>query len=217
MKLKVLNILLICCFGCSTFFAQSVYDANKSDDYVLAQDSLTTKDKLHYNFAMGVGFSNSSSYGNSFNTYYNPSITYDVNSRFTLGAGLMYVNNTVNNFPIYSDYQYSLFSGNISEYFGYVNGQYKVNQKLSVGGSVFYNLTNYNAYNGLNMNNPNKSALDHIGYSANFKYKVSKSITIQGSISSGNRYSPYNQYGNGFNYGSGFGMGNSFSSPFRTW
>jgi len=117
MKMRLL-IILVFLFGASPSFAQ--------DDYVLDKDSLKVKDKLHYNFTVGAGFGYSSNVGEYFSTYYSPSISYDVSPRFTITTGLTYVNSSVDGLPLISDNNYTFFSGNISQYYSYVEGTYQL-------------------------------------------------------------------------------------------
>lgn len=184
------------------------YVQSDDEDYVLENDSNKTEDNIHYNFEMGVGFGNTFGGGSTFNTYYKPSISFKATDKLTVNVGLMYVNSHLTNSRLFGENNYQLFSGNISEYYTYVNAQYQLTDRLSVGGSVYYNMTTYDPVAG-SSNLANRSNLDHIGYSANFKYKVSESMSIQGEIRVGDRYSPFNQYQrNSFN--------NSFGNTFST-
>ena len=187
----------------------------QDDDYVLPYDSLTTKDKLHYNFAVGagVGFSNGS--GSSLYTYYKPSISYDLSSKFKLNTGLLYVNSSVNDVAVYSDYQYQFFSGSISEYYAYIGGQYQVNERLAVGVNVYYNITNFNSFDGLSLNDKNAKR-NNLGYSANFKYQIAKGLTLEGEIRV-NEPAVYNPFGRNQagNYNSFFS--DEYGYPYRTW
>jgi len=193
MKNKLRYILLFC-FG-STSFIYGQSNANSDDDYVLSGDeyiipfdSLTTKDKLHYSFTMGAGFGTSNTYGNYFGTFYKPTISYDVTPRFSINTGIIYANSSVNNLPVVSDYNYQLFSGNISQYYTFIGGQYKLTDKLSVGGSIFYDATNYSAFDGTSL--IKSTGLENLGYSANFKYKVREGLYFEGEI----RYNDKNPY-----------------------
>lgn len=180
----------------------------EGDEYVMPFDSLKPKDKMHYGFEMGAGFGRSNTYGNYFSTYYKPMVSYDVSPRFSINTGIMYVNSSVDNMPVMSDYSYQLFSGNISQYYAFVGGQYKLTDKLSVGGSVFYDFTSYNAFDGTSLDSG--SGLENLGYAANFKYKVSKSMYIEGEIRINDK-NPYHQRSSLFSNGLiGGGFENSF-------
>lgn len=214
MKMKALYSILFLLFTANLVVAQTTEDTYvQSDDeeYVLEKDSAKKASNIHYNFEMGVGFGTGYGGGSNFNTYYKPSVSYQATDKLTVNVGLMYVNSQLNNSRLYGENNYQLFSGNISEYYTYVSAQYQLTDRLSVGGSVYYNMTNYNSDFG-NTNLAHRSNTDHIGYSANFTYKVSKSMTIQGEIRMGDRYSPFNQNQNN-NFNTSFG--NTFSTgPF---
>jgi len=193
----------------TTVFGQTddVEYVQDGDDYVLTADSLTLKDKMHYSFGMGVGFGKSSGYGDYFSTYYKTMVSYDVSPRFSINTGLMYVNSTVTNVPIVSDYRYQFFSGNISQYYAFVGGEYKLTDRLSVGGSIFYDFTSYSNFDGtpLKMN----SNLDNLGYSAYVKYKVAKNLTFEAEIRMNDK-NPYQQASSSFMNGFFIGRDNSF-------
>ena len=204
MKKKLLYLLYFGLGSTSIVCAQSNHQAEDDyviagDEYVQSFDSLTTKDKLHYSFTMGAGFGTSNTYGNYFKTFYQPTISYDVTPRFSIYTGITYANSSVTNFPVVSDYNYKFFSGNISQYYAFVGGHYKLTDKLSVGGSIFYDATNYSAFDGSSLE---KSAgLANLGYSANFKYKVREGLYFEGEIRY-NDNNPYHQnssfFSNGF-------------------
>jgi len=212
MKFNIKYIALIFSFFCclEMISAQNKPTNNTNDSYVLEKDSLKAKDKIFYNFEMGVGMDNN---GN-FSTFYKPSLSYQISPKFTINTGLMYVNSSANNFPIISDYSYHAFSGNIAQYYAFVEGEYQLNDKLIIGGSIFYDFVSFDNFNGL-QNNTTRNALDNIGYSANFKYKLTKNISIEGEFRVGGNNNPFNNHSyspfdNQFhpNYG---------NSPFLTW
>ena len=211
MILKTLNIVFFLLFSVSSFYSQT---EEAFDDYVIPFDSLQVKEKLQFNLTMGAGFGLSNSIGNSFSTYYSPSVSYQVTPKFKINTGILYINSTVNNLPLYADYKYELFSGNISEYNAYIEGQYQLTDKLSVGGSIFYDFTNYSSTNGMSM--LGKSNLNKIGYSANFKYKVAKGLTIEGElrVRDGENYNPFNR--NQMSNSNSMFMGSS-GDPFKRW
>lgn len=200
---KIAYIILSTLLSVSVFAQSPTNDGYdyvlEDDEYVLPFDSLKTRDKIHYGFEMGVGFGQSSTYGNYFSTYYSPQIRYDVSPRFTLNTGITYVNSSVDNLPIVSEYNYQVFSGNISQYYAFVEGQYKLTDRLLVGGSIFYDFTSYNAADGSSLTGG--SGLDNLGGSANFEYKVTKNLSIYGEIRLNDK-NPYRR-GNG-SFSNGF-------------
>ncbi len=203
--------IFVLLFASTCVFAQTEVDGSdeyvlEEDDYVLHFDSLEVKDKMHYSFEVGAGFGHSNTYGNYFSTYYKPMVSYDVSPKFSLIGGITYVNSSVNNIPVVTESNYQLFSGNISQYYAFVGGQYKLTDKLTVGGSVFYDFTSYNAFDGTALNAG--SGIDNIGYTANFRYKAAKGLTISGEIRMNDK-NPYDQY-SGRSTSSFFGTSNTF-------
>lgn len=164
-------------------------------NYVMPFDSLSAKDKMHYSFGVGVGFGKSS-YGDYFSTYYQPMISYDVSPRLSINTGFTYINSMVNNIPVISDYQYQMFSGNISQYNAFIGAEYKLTDKLYVGGSIFYDFTSYNTHNGTSLDAGN--GLNNLGYTGYVKYKVNDNFSIQAEVRINDRNPYYNRRNNPF-------------------
>lgn len=184
---------------------------NQGDEYAIPYDSLSPIDKLNYNFRFGAMIMSNGSFG----TYYNPSVTYQLSKKWSVNAGVTYQNVSANNMPTLTDFGYQPFTGNISQFYGYVAAKYQIDERWAVGGSVFYNAITFNnpyyAYS-----NNNISPMDRVGYSGFVQYKSPSGFTITGEVRVNDRFNPYNRFG-GFNSGIGAGFDNSFGSPFSTW
>ncbi len=184
---------------------------NQGDEYAIPYDSLSPIDKLNYNFRFGAMIMSNGSFG----TYYNPSVTYQLSKKWSVNAGVTYQNVSANNMPMLTDFGYQPFTGNISQFYGYVAAKYQIDERWAVGGSVFYNAITFNnpyyAYS-----NNNISPMDRVGYSGFVQYKSPSGFTITGEVRVNDRFNPYNRFG-GFNSGIGAGFDNSFGSPFSTW
>jgi hypothetical protein len=179
----------------------------ENPDYVMPFDSLTTKDKMHYSFEVGAGFGKSTYGGDYFSTYYRPMVSYAVSPKFSINAGLTYINSSVNNMGVINDSRYQLFSGNISQYNAFIGGEYQLTDRLSVGGSVFYDFTAYTPLVGTSLDQNN--GLENLGYSGYVKYKVSDSFSIEAEVRINDRNPYQNRRNNPFS--SGFmGAGTSF-------
>lgn len=184
---------------------------NQGDEYVIPYDSLSPIDKLNYNFRFGAMIMSNGSFG----TYYNPSVTYQLSKKWSVNAGVTYQNVSANNMPMLTDFGYQPFTGNISQFYGYVAAKYQIDERWAVGGSVFYNaITFNNPYYAYSSNNI--SPMDRVGYSGFVEYKSPSGFVISGEIRVNDRFNPYNRFG-GFNSGIGAGFDNSFGSPFSTW
>ena len=78
------RIFYIILFSVFSFVATAQTDTTEVDDYVIENpdyvipfDSLSTKDKMHYSFGMGVGFGKGA-YGDYFSTYYKVNNIYKI-------------------------------------------------------------------------------------------------------------------------------------------
>lgn len=185
---------------------------NQGDEYAIPYDSLSPIDKLNYNFRFGAMIMSNGSFG----TYYNPSVTYQLSKKWSVSAGVTYQNVSANNMPTLTDFGYQPFTGNISQFYGYVAAKYQIDERWAVGGSVFYNAITFNNPYYAYSNNNNISPMDRVGYSGFVQYKSPSGFTITGEVRVNDRFNPYNRFG-GFNSGIGAGFDNSFGSPFSTW
>jgi hypothetical protein len=218
MKLKLIyTTIFVCVFG-YTKAQESVAPIVPEDEYVLPFDSLKAKDlpdgkagKMHVQFSTGVGMSFSNNFGSSTSMYYSPSVSYSVSPKLEVSGGMTYINSEVSNFRMLNDFGYRPFSGNISQYYTSIAARYQLNERLKIGGSVFYNLTEFNS-TAFAQNKPT-SSFDSVGYSAFFEYKISENTYLQGEIrvNDSNRVGLFN---NAFGSQGFFYQDSSFGSPF---
>jgi hypothetical protein len=218
MKLKLIyTTIFVCVFG-YTKAQESVAPIVPEDEYVLPFDSLKAKDlpdgkagKMHVQFSTGVGMSFSNNFGSSTSMYYSPSVSYSVSPKLEVSGGMTYINSEVSNFRMLNDFGYRPFSGNISQYYTSIAARYQLNERLKIGGSVFYNMTEFNS-TAFAQNKP-ISSFDRVGYSAFFEYKISENTYLQGEIrvNDSNRVGLFN---NAFGSQGFFYQDSSFGSPF---
>jgi len=202
--MKILNIYILIFFVGISLIGNAQVDSTETDDYAIDESSIKNKDKVKYGMEIGAMIGTS---GN-FSTYYKPKMSFLISPRFAINTGFMYVNTVANNFPVFSEYGYQTFSGNLSQYSAFIEGQYKMSDKLTVAGAIYYDFTSYNTQLGFDNNN-SLNAIDNVGYSASFTYKVSDSFQLSGEIRSNASNSPFNRYNN-FGVGSSFMGRNSF-------
>jgi hypothetical protein len=214
MKLKLFYIILFSFAFGSAKAQENNPQLIPEEEYVLPFDSLKTKDKMHFNFSTGVGMSFSESLGSSTSMYYSPNVSYEVSPRLDVSGGMTYINSNVSNFRTLNDFGYRPFSGNISQYYTYVAARYQLNERLKIGGSVFYNMTELNT--SAFTQNQRTSAFEKVGYSAFFEYKIGENAYLQGEI----RVNDMNRGGFGMDpFGTSMGMGgfnqsSYFGSPY---
>ena len=201
MKYKILYTLLIF-LAFNQLKAQETVPS-KETEYVIPFDSLKGNDKMHYQFSTGAEMSFSKNHGSSTSLYYSPNVSYLVSPKLIVGGGMTYINSNVTNFNPIGDIRYKAFNGNISQYYTYITAKYKLNDKMIIGGSIFYNMTEFNS--SVFTQNQHQSTFDKIGYSASFEYKLSDNTTIEAHI----RINDTNNYGFGVSPFGNNGLGSN--------
>lgn len=217
MKIKLFYIIF-CLIAFTSVNAQE-RDSLLSDEYVIPFESLQRKDKMKFQFSTGAQMSYSNTYGSSASIIYSPNINYLVSPKLIVGGGITYIQSDLTNFrPIY-DLRFQPFTGNISQYYSHVTAKYKLNEKLIIGGSVFYNMAQLSSSTfGVNQK---IREIDRIGYAASFEYKVNDNVSVFGEIRindnsrNGFGYYPTNFQGIGSNSFMGQSSFQDFYTPGR--
>lgn len=141
--------------------------------------------KFDYNLTMGSEFTSVSGYGSGLNTYVTPHVSYNLNRRLRIGGGISIMQ--TNYFKTRSYFQHeqgATASGNFSTAMIFIDGQYIVNNRLTISGSAYKQLPvsrdplPYNPFNPV-------SARGSQGINLNVGYKVGEHIYIE----AGFRYS----------------------------
>lgn len=167
--------------------------------------------KVNYHLNLGSEFASTSGYGSGFSNWVSPAISYDVSKKLRLGGGFTVASTTYFSYrPWYLTESTGSFNGNISTATIFVNGQYLVNDRLSIFGSAYKTmpLTNeplqYNPFNPIHGTSTQ-------GVDLNIGYKVGKNMFIQAGFRYSDGRSPYqnNTFGNPFG-GNAFGTGAAF-------
>ncbi|MGZ4034373.1 MAG: hypothetical protein ACXVNN_03075 [Bacteroidia bacterium] len=209
MKKLITSTLFLFC--ASLIIAQTATD----DYYQKPNTNFLSKDKVSGSISMGTGFSffNSSKNG-AFTTFIAPKIGYQLTKKFKLNVGLMHYTMTGNAFMPLNQNEALLNNSNksISGNLLFVEGQYQLNKKLMMSGSVMYNATP-----SINKNNNFKA----VAIGMDYKLTEHTSIGIRASISQGNNSPYYNNRMGGTNVGAypmmqdmfGTGFGQDFHSP----
>jgi len=156
------------------------------------------KQKPDYKLQFGTMFSTTSGYGSCISTYVSPEIGYSLTSRFRINGGISII--TTNLFgvtPFYSMNSEQKVNGNYTSALIYLNGQYKINERLTMNGSVYkqFNLFDDppgNRYSKLN---------DRQGFNMAIDYKAAENFHIQAGFGYSKGYSPYYHDPFGASYG----------------
>lgn len=187
----------------------------RSDSLRSGEERLFQAKKMNYGLTLGSEFTTMSGYGSALNTYVTPRISYNLSKRFNIGGGISIIQtNYFNAGSYYRNEQNDFSNSNFTSAVFFVNGQYLVNDRLTISGSAFkqFPITKDPLpYNPFNPVSPNGAQ----GVDFNVGYKVGKNMYFQAGFrySEGlNPYNPYSPFGNDpFRSATtipGFGFGN---------
>ncbi|MES2140163.1 MAG: hypothetical protein V4511_10690 [Bacteroidota bacterium] len=199
MKKLITQILFLYCS--SVVVAQTSVD----DDYI-ANPKKISKDRVSASISMGagLGFFNSTK-STVYSTFVAPKIGYQISPKFKLNIGLMHYTASGNNFTPLNSKESVLNLGNrsITGNLIFVGGEYKLNPKLIMSGSVMVDANDIKT----KQNNFKAATLG-------FDYKISEktSIGFRATVSQGNN-DYFTNPGNG-NYNHSPNNINSASSLF---
>ena len=169
--------------------------------------------KFNYNLTLGSEFSSFSGFGSALNTYVAPRVSYNVNKRLSIGGGISVIQTNYFNVKSYSrDGQPFSTSGNFTSGMIFVNGQYLVNDRLTISGSAYKQFPiskdplPYNPFNPV-------SSRGAQGIDLNVGYRIGNNMYIQAGFRYSDGQNPY--YADPFNrspfmndsYGSQYGFG----------
>jgi hypothetical protein len=182
------NFIALLFFTSGTFaIAQNINE----DYYSSSKPKLLSKDRISTSITAGTSVSFSSDKNNYFSTFIAPKINYQLSQKFRLNVGLMHFISYPNVLPLGNNKENTSVAckRNYSANLLFVGGEYQLNEKLIVSGTVMMNAGSVNT-----MQNNYKAA------SIGLDYKVSEhsSIGIRAGISQGNQDYMFNPNRNTF-------------------
>jgi hypothetical protein len=198
------------------FITYPLFCQNMMRDSVWSNDQrFFQPKKFDYGVTLGSEFITASGFGSGLNTYVTPHISYNLNKRLSIGGGFSVVQTNYFNASSYFQNEPNSFSnGSFTSAMLFVNGQYLVNDRLTIYGSAFkqFPITKDPLpYNPFNPVSPNGAQ----GINFNVGYKVGKNMYIQAGFRYTEGINPYNVhqfYNDPFQSGSyvpGYGMRNA--------
>jgi hypothetical protein len=160
-----------------------------------------TPKKATYGLQVGSMFSTAGGYGSSFSTFISPHMAYSLSSRFSLEAGISIITtNFTNARPYYSFPSETGFNGNLTSAILYLSGNYRLNDRLMLSGSVFKEI----GISGYSKNTDPFSNQPAQGIYMNADYKVTDHFHIQAGFGYSKGLDPYRssifQQGTGTGY-----------------
>jgi len=169
----------------------------KSDTVFNTDQRLLQPKKINYHLSLGSEFTSISGFGSALNTYVTPSFSYNLSKRFSIGGGISIIQtNYFNVRSWYQNEQPNSTSGNFTSGMIFVNGQYLVNDRLTISGSAYkqFPITKdplpYNPFNPV-------SARGAQGVDFNIGYRIGEHMYIQAGFRYSERQNPY--YNDPFN------------------
>jgi len=110
----------------------------RSDSIQNAGDRLYQPGKIGWGVTLGSEFSAISGYGSGINSFVAPYFSYNLNKRLQLGGGISFIQtNYFKTRAWFQGEQKQTISGNFSNAIIFVNGQYLVNERLTISGSAY--------------------------------------------------------------------------------
>lgn len=171
--------------------------------------SILAPKRLQTNVMIGTQFSTSSWFGSGLTTYIAPSLSYRISPRFSVRGGLVISNTSLFDYrPWFSAEGSPSYNANFTQAIIYLEGSYRVTDKLTISGAGFKQFTvtdNSNFYNPYSRNEP-------YGIYLNADYKIAEGVHIQAGFGYSKGYSPY--MGSPLYNPSPFSGGSFYSSPF---
>ena len=147
--------------------------------------------RLSTNVQLGSFFTATSGFGSSFSTYISPNFSYALSPRFRISAGMTIINTQLMGIkPLFQSEQSSLINGNLTNTLIYVCGEYLVNDRLKVSGTLY---KQFNVFNTI-QNQKNLKNFNAQGAYMKVDYKVFENFHIQAGFGYSKGMSPYNSY-----------------------
>lgn len=147
--------------------------------------------KISSGVQFGTFFNSFSGYGSSFSTYVSPHISYSLNARLRISAGVTILNSSLYGIkPWYSMNQESTLNGNFTNALIFISGDYFVNDRLKVSGTLF---KEFNLLNSVTGNNPYQK-YNAQGIFMRADYKVFENFHIEAGFGYSKGADPYSGY-----------------------
>lgn len=173
--------------------------------------------KTNISLEMGTSFGSSGG-GNMFSTFISPKISYDINPKLRITVGSVLSKTNINGAEIYNIWEGKArkINANVNSNLMYAEGQYMVNDRLIISGSIFYEKNDFGNMDNSGMHPSAFNFGDSKGGSIGFDYKINEKTSLSGEIqySEGRnpyrnnslRSSPFSIFNNQRNYNTGFGF-----------
>ena len=204
MKKLVLVLTAILVYFCS--FSQSesteyipVYEENFENH---VQSKKTKIQKPEFSFEFGTGINIFRAKTTNFYNYLAPLMRFKLNSKWSINAGIMYMNTFSNGMYFYNGESFEKKSGNFSQAYLYTSIDYQATEKLRISGEIMYGT-------GILNSSINSKGKRPKSFSIQAEYKITDFLKIGIGIRHNENYNPYRT-----NIFGASPYGNRYSSPF---
>jgi len=146
---------------------------------------LSSQNKMHVNIMAGTEFWTAPGYGSGIATYLMTGFTYPVGKRFSLGGGIGILNTAP--VGVHSTTVEGFGNVNSTNTLVYVTGQYLLNQRVTISGTVFKEFTAFNnspEYQRFRKNTPQ-------GAYMKVNYKINDFMQIEAGFGYSRGVNPY--------------------------
>ncbi|MBE0649105.1 MAG: hypothetical protein IH596_15140 [Bacteroidales bacterium] len=204
--------LLILIFAALVGNTQNLVSDSLPQSMTVNQDgTLTTPPgRMQTNVIVGTQFSTSSWFGSGLTTFISPSVSYRVTPKFSVRGGLTISNTALFGYkPWFTAEGSPTYDANFTKAVLYLEGSYRVTDRLTISGAGFKEFTitdNSNFYNPYSKNEP-------YGIYLNADYKIAEGAHIQLGFGYTRGYSNY--MGSPMYDPSPFSRGSFSHSPFQ--
>ncbi len=213
--MRKLLLLLMMMASVVVLQAQSKsYEENDTISYPEGfQQKPSVRDRLHFGVSLGTSVSFARGQDAVMGHFIAPTLSFQVTPKFRLSGGVSLQYNSLNNPWTYGSGE---SGSNIMlqrpkvQTFMFARGEYAINQKLTLTGSMFANTATLNIP-GLN---PQTYNLNSYGASAGFWYKINDKASFGAEVQLIRSNDPYQRY-NGGMYNDGSMMGGGFGNGLR--
>lgn len=150
---------------------------------------------LNLQMQTGASFGTLGYGGNYFQSFLSPALSFPLNKKLSVSAGVTYSHTSFNNMPLLkTNGEIESFSGNMNTLTMFTSGIYRANDKVTLTGSAFSTINpSFNA-----RLNPDAIRMEAKGFSFGVDYKLGENTHIGAEVrfqhGNGNLYNPYNTF-----------------------
>lgn len=195
-------------------FAQNTVETNQWYPKKDSDAKVSYNANVNYNINVGSTFSSFGRGFNAFSYYVAPTITFPVGKKYFLSVGIVMNQMQYSGYVMTADGDVRLRNINQTQAIVHASGVYRVNEKVRIFASGYYDMNARNNYLGINNGAYNPYRAEGVSFGAEFILGEKTRIGVMFQYDRGGIYSnPYGGYGayGGRGYYNNYYMGMPFS------